>query len=144
MPKTLPTPPVAEKRPQESERHSVTLVDDYAWLKDDNWQDVMRDPSLLQSDIRTYLEAENTYTEACMAPLQNLKETLFEEMKARIKEDDSSVPSPDGPYSYYQKYVAGGQHPHYCRMSKGATDAEEVLFDGDAEAAGRSFQTGNH
>jgi len=139
MPETLPIPPVAEKRPQPQERYGVTLVDDYAWLKDENWQEVMRDPSILQPDIRAYLEAENTYTQACMAPLQGLKETLFEEMKARIKEDDSSVPSPDGPFSYYQKYVTGGQHPHYCRAPKGVADAEEVLFDGDAEAVGHSF-----
>jgi len=136
MPKT---PPVAERRAHLSEHHGVTLNDDYAWLKDENWQDVMRDPSVLQADIREYLEAENAYTETCMAPLQGLKETLFDEMKARIKEDDSSVPSSDGPYAYYQKYVTGGQHPHYCRTPGEAAKAEQVLFDGDAEADGHAF-----
>src|SRR3546814_2097784 len=75
----------------------------------------MRDPAVLDPEIRDYLEAENAYTEAVMAPTKALQQQLFEEMKARIKEDDSSVPSPDGPFAYYQRYETGGQHPVFCR-----------------------------
>jgi len=138
MPVTQEHAPLAEKRPHSVERHGVDIVDDYAWLKDDNWQEVMRDPSVLSPDIRGYLEAENAYTETSMAPLEDLKCTLFQEMKGRIKEDDSSVPLADGPFAYYRKYVEGGQHPQYCRVQRdGGT--EQVLLNGDAEADGLSY-----
>ena len=54
-----------------------------------------------------------------MADTKALQEKLFAEMKGRIKEDDSSVPAPDGPYDYYSSYVKGGQHPRYCRKPRG-------------------------
>jgi oligopeptidase B len=58
--------PVAPRRPHSFTTHGVTIVDDYAWLKDANWQEVLRDPSVLDPDIRTYLEAENDYTESVL------------------------------------------------------------------------------
>ena len=85
-------PPIAEKRPVTTSRHGIELTDNYAWLRADNWQQVMHDPSVLADDIRAHLEAENAYFEAEMAETADLRETLFAEMKARIKEDDSSVP----------------------------------------------------
>ena len=90
-------------------------MDDYAWLRAANWQAVMRDPLLLAPDIRAHLEAENAYTAYGMADTEALQQTLFAEMKGRIKEDDSSVPAPDGPFSYYTRFVTGGQHPLFCR-----------------------------
>jgi hypothetical protein len=71
-----------------------------------------------------------------------LQDELFAEMKGRIKEDDSSVPAPDGPYAYFRRYRAGGQHPLICRMPReggAAQAAEEVLLDADALAAGKAF-----
>ena len=62
----LPQPPRAEQRPTSFERHGVTVTDDYAWLRADNWQQVMRDPSVLAEDIRAYLLAENAYTASAM------------------------------------------------------------------------------
>ena len=86
-------PPVAPRRPSQRTLHGITVVDDYAWLKDANWQEVLRNPALLDPDIRAYLEAENRYTEAFLGPLQALQKTLVAEMRGRIKEDDSSVPA---------------------------------------------------
>ena len=63
----LPAAPRAERHPQTSTRHGVTLTDDYAWLRADNWRDVMRDPSVLDPAIRGYLEAENAYMAAALA-----------------------------------------------------------------------------
>src|SRR3546814_16559758 len=60
-------------------------------------------------------------------------------MKARIKEDDSSVPSPDGPFAYYQRYETGGQHPVFCRRPVDSEAGEEVLLDGNREAEGASY-----
>ncbi|HEU0158930.1 MAG TPA: S9 family peptidase, partial [Hyphomicrobiaceae bacterium] len=102
-------PPIAERRPVFSVRHQVELVDEYAWLRADNWQEVMREPALLAPEIRSYLEAENAFTQEALADTLPLQESLFAEMKARIKEDDSSVPAPDGPFEYFTSYVTGGQ-----------------------------------
>ena len=85
---TAASPPVAPRRPTQRTVHGITVVDDYAWLKDANWQEVLRNPALLDPDIRVYLEAENRYTEAFLGPLQGLQKTLIAEMRGRIKEDD--------------------------------------------------------
>jgi len=131
-------PPVARRQPHVSHHHGLALSDDYAWLRATNWQDVMRDPSRLDPDIRAYLEAENAYTEAAMAPTEGLQKKLFAEMKGRIKEDDSSVPSPDGPFAYSMRYVEGGQQPLLIRTRRDGDD-EKVLLDGNREAEGKSF-----
>lgn len=133
------TPPVAEKRPTATTYHNHTRMDDYAWLKDDNWQQVMHQPDVLKADIRAYLEAENAYTASWMRDTFGLQETLFKEMRARIKEDDSTVPDPDGDYAYYVRYVEGGQHPIFCRVPTAGQDTETILLDGDAEADGESY-----
>jgi oligopeptidase B len=131
-------PPQAEKRPHNSTVHAITRIDDYHWLKADNWQEVMHDPSLLPQDIRDYLEAENKYHEAEMADTAALQDKLFAELKGRIKEDDSSVPAPDGPYLYYSSTVTGGQYPLVCRKLRDGS-ADQVLFDGNALAAGHDY-----
>ena len=134
----LPAPPAAERRPLRIEQLGQVRTDDYAWLKDDDWQRVMRDPSALRAAVRTHLEAENAYTAAMLAPTQALQDTLLAEMRGRIKEDDSSVPSPDGGYDYYARYETGAQHPVYARRPAGG-GAEEVLLDADAAAQGKAF-----
>jgi oligopeptidase B len=137
-PETI-APPRAEKRQHADTRHGITRIDDYAWLKAENWQTVMQDPSVLPQDIRHYLEAENAYTEQTMAPTKELQEKLFAEMKGRIKEDDSSVPAPDGPYAYYSSYVTGAEHPRYCRKARDLSGLEEILIDGTIEAGQKPF-----
>ncbi len=134
----LPTPPIAEKRPVADTRHGDTRTDDYAWLKDENWQQVMHEPDVLQADIRAYVEAENDYARAFMGDTVDLQKTLVAEMRGRIKEDDSTVPAPDGAFAYYVRYVEGGQHPIFCRQPRDGGD-ETILLDGDAEAAARDF-----
>ena len=134
----LPVAPRAQARPHTVIHHGIALGDDYAWLRADNWQEVMRDPSKLAADIRAYLEAENTYTEAAMADVKDLRETLFTEMKARLKQDDSTVPSPDGPFDYYSSYQTGGQYPRLCRRPRGGSD-ETILLNGNTEAKGKTY-----
>src|SRR5918992_2082417 len=131
-------PPVAERRPQFSVRHGVELVDEYAWLRAPNWHEVMRDPSVLDPQIRTYLDAENAHTEAALADTGALQAKLFAEMKARIQEDDSSVPAPDGPFEYFSSYVTGGQYPRLNRQPRGGAP-EQVLLDGNKEAEGKAY-----
>jgi len=134
----MPAPPVARQEPVRIERHGRTRTDEYAWLKDPRWQEVMRDTSVLRADIRAHLEAENAYTEAMLADADTLRERLFEEMKSRIKDDDSSVPSPDGPFEYYVRYAKGAQHPVHARRARGG-GPEELLLDEEAMAAGQAF-----
>ncbi|MCA1298399.1 S9 family peptidase [Stappia indica] len=130
--------PRAEKRPVTHEIHGIARTDDYAWLRADNWQEVMRQPETLDAGIRAYLEAENAHLEAGMADTAGLQDTLFAEMKGRIKEDDSSVPAPDGPYAYGIRYVTGGQHPKLVRCLREG-GAETLMIDGDKEAEGKAY-----
>jgi oligopeptidase B len=115
-----------------------TRVDEYAWMKDDNWQKVLRDPSVLRADIRDHLVKENAYFDTLMSDTAKLQEELFAELKARIKEDDATVPQPDGTFEYYSRFRTGGQHPLYARKPR-AGGAEEVLLDVDALAKGKAF-----
>jgi oligopeptidase B len=135
--------PIAERRPETTHHHGRQRVDDYAWLKAPNWQEVMHDPSVLDADIRAYLEAENAWKEAQMAHTEALQEHLFTEMRGRIKEDDSSVPAPDGPYAYAMRYETGAQHPRMVRLPRDATDTggsdEKTLLDVDFMAAGKAY-----
>jgi oligopeptidase B len=135
----LPIPPVAHREPRRVEQLGRTRIDDYAWMKDDNWQAVMRDPSLLRADVRAYLDEENAYTRAMLASTEALQERLFQEMRGRIKEDDSSVPSPDGSWEYYSRYEMGAQHPRFVRKRAGEENSEQLLLDVDAQAKGKDY-----
>lgn len=130
--------PRASKRPVRTEHHGVTLVDDYAWLRADNWQDVIRDPAVLPADIRAHLEAENRWCEAAMADTAALQTALVKEMRGRIKEDDSSVPAPHGPYAYASRYLEGAQYPRFVRTLRDG-GPEEVLLDADKLAEGAAY-----
>jgi oligopeptidase B len=136
--RTAADEPRARQQPVVQSWHGVELVDEFAWLKAGNWQEVMRDPAALGPDIRAYLDAENAYTTASLADIDPLQDVMLAEMKGRIKEDDASVPAPDGPFAYFERYRQGGQHPLICREPRGGGTAE-VLLDADALAKGRSF-----
>ena len=131
-------PPKTEQRPVEDTRHGVTRIDEFAWLRADNWQEVFKDPSVLDPAIRAHLEAENVYQTEMMADTADLRKRLFEEMKGRIKEDDSTVPMKDGPFAYGSSYKKGGEQPRFFRTPReGGT--EEIILDGDAEAEGKPY-----
>ena len=96
------TPPVAQTRAHSFTTHGIAIDDPYAWLKDPNYPEV-DDP-----DVLAYLEAENAYFEEVMAPHKPLVDRLYDEMKARIKEDESSVPQKAGDWLYVLSAPAGG------------------------------------
>jgi oligopeptidase B len=131
-------PPQVPVKSKEFELHGVSLHDDYAWLKAENWMDVLKDPSVLPQNIRAHLEAENAYAEAVLAGAAALRDQIAAEMRARIKEDDWTVPEPDGPFAYAIRYREGGQHPLVCREPRDGGESE-ILLDGDAEAKGLAF-----
>jgi oligopeptidase B len=139
------TPPAARRDERAIEQLKRSRVDPYAWLKDDNWREVMRDPTRLRADIRAHLEEENAHTRTRLEqPTAALQQKLFEEMKGRIKENDSSVPAIDGPWAYYRRFRDGGEYPLFARrLATRAYDQdpaiEQILLDGDALAAGRDY-----
>ena len=129
----LPTPPVAPKKHTEVQLHGTTLTDDYAWLRDKD------NPA-----VTTYLEAENAYADAVMAPMADLREELYKEMLSHIKQTDISVPFRDGDWWYYSRTEEGLQYGIYCRKRGGAegpdSDApEQVILDGNEMAKGHPF-----
>jgi len=134
----LPASPAAPIRPHQFEVHGQVIQDDYAWLKASNWKEVLKDPSLLADDIRRHLESENAYTASILDGTEPLRRALVAEMRGRIKEDDSSVPEPDGPFAYFSRHREGGQHPLICREPRNG-GPEAILLDGDAEAQGHAF-----
>lgn len=103
-PMSAADPPLAEKRPHSLQVHDVTWADDYFWLRD------REDPA-----VKAYLEAENAYLESALAPLKELRTSLVAEMKARIIEEDTSVPYRKGDWVYYSREVAGKDHALVCR-----------------------------
>lgn len=126
------TPPVAATRAHSFTRHGVTVEDPYAWLKDPSY------PEVTDPDVLAYLEAENAYFEAQMAPHRALVDRLYEEMKARIKEDESSVPQKDGDYVYWTAFETGGQYRQWWRKPV-AGGADELLLDEPALAEGKEY-----
>jgi oligopeptidase B len=134
-----PTPPPVRKDEKTITQLGRTRVDEYHWMKDERWQEVLKDPSVLRADIREHLVAENAYTAAMMAGTEALQDKLFQEFKGRIKEDDWSVPAPDGAWDYYTRFVVGAQHPIYARRPRGKDAGEEILLDVDALAKGKAF-----
>ncbi|WP_375458441.1 S9 family peptidase [uncultured Enterovirga sp.] len=131
-------PPRAEVRTVEFGVHGTLVQDDYAWLKAPNWKDVLKDASRLPADIAEHLGAENAYTAAALSDLEPQRVELVREMRARIKEDESSVPSPDGPWSYFARHRENGQHEIVCRRPRDGGD-EHILLDGDVEAEGLAY-----
>lgn len=125
--------PIATKNPKTIRQLGRERIDNYAWLKDENWQKVMEDPSALNPDIKAHLDTENAYSTALMKDTHALQKALFEQMKGRIKDDDSTVPAPDGPFAYAQKYRSGDQHGLYYRIPLHMED-QEILLDADALA----------
>ncbi|WAT16970.1 S9 family peptidase [Aurantiacibacter sp. MUD11] len=125
-------PPRAEQREHSYTYHGITVSDPYAWLRDESY------PVIDDEDVLDYLRAENTYFETQMAGQQQLVETLFTEMRGRIKEDDSSVPQRDGDWIYWSEFEEGGEYRKYYRRP--AEGGEAVLFlDGPALAEGHEY-----
>jgi oligopeptidase B len=136
---TQPVPPRPRKDPKRTEQLGRVRVDDYAWMKDDDWQQVLHDPSKVKAEVREHLVAENAYVAAVLGGTQPLQDKMFEEMKGRIKEDDASVPDADGPFEYFSRYELSAQHPRHVRRPRGATEGEELLLDEEAGSKGHAY-----
>ncbi len=109
--------PLAYKKPVSFEKHGLQWTDPYYYLRERDEQEVL-----------DYLNAENEYTETQLTGVKDLRETLFQEMKGRIKEQDESVPYTFNGFSYYTRYEKGKEYPYYCRKKVGGED-EELMLD---------------
>ena len=115
-----------------------THTDSLAWLRDENWQEIIADPSKLKTEIREHLLEENRNAESFLGASASLRKDLFAEMKGRIRERDTSAPLPHGAWMYYTRQVVGGEHPLFCRKPR-AGGRGQVLLDGNREARGKTY-----
>ncbi len=129
---TPPNPPIAARKPHVNEAHGVQWTDDWHWLRDPNY------PNVQDSEVLDYLKAENAYFEAAMKPHEALVEQLFQEMKGRIKEDDSSVPIKDGDWFYRSAFKEGTQYRDWYRRPAAGGD-EVLIYSENEEAEGKEY-----
>lgn len=120
-----PKPP---KREYTLTQHGISRLDEYYWMRNRD------DPEALK-----YLQAENDYLDKALSHIKPLQERLFQEMKGRIKEVDSSVPEKNKGYYYYKRFEAGRQYPIFCRRKDSMDAAEEILLDQNELAKGHEF-----
>jgi len=132
------TPPIATKDPREFEIHGIKRRDDYGWLRDENWREVFHDPTKLDKAIAKHLEAENLYQSAFMEDTLPLQQTLLQEMKGRIKQDDSSVPYKQGGVAYGQCYEEGDEQPRFFRTKRDGGE-RSIYLDGNAQAQEHAY-----
>ncbi|APR51952.1 S9 family peptidase [Sphingomonas koreensis] len=128
----LPNPPVAATRPYSFERHGVTIDDPWNWLRDPGY------PNVTSEEVLTYLKEENAYYEAVMKPLKPLADTLFAEMRGRIKEDDATVPQKDGDWLYWTDFEQGGEYRRWWRKPV-AGGEDTLILDEPALAKGKEY-----
>ncbi|GAA3903303.1 S9 family peptidase [Sphingomonas limnosediminicola] len=125
-------PPQAEQRPYSYERHGVTVEDPWHWIRDPKY------PEVTDPDVLAYLTAENDYFAIWAKQNQPLLDQLFEEMKGRIKEDDSSVPMRDGQFLYWWAFKPGSQYRTWYRKPVDGGD-DQIIFDEPVEAEGKEY-----
>ena len=128
MKKNEITEPRAEKINKIMNMHNHERVDEFYWLNE------RENPKVID-----YLNAENDYRDAYMQKYKGLENDLFEEIKSRIKEDDSSVPYLDNGYYYYTRYEKGKQYPIYCRKKDNLNNPEEILIDANEMSQGHEY-----
>ena len=132
-----PIAPLAPKKPHSFTHHGITVEDPYAWLRDPGY------PKVEDEEVLNHLKAENAWFESRMAPHEGLTEKLFAEMRARIKEDDSSVPQKDGDWYYWVEYEKGAQYKQWWRKpaagGRDGTEGRQLLLDEVALAEGKDY-----
>ncbi len=129
----LPAPPIARKEHTETRLHGQVLTDDYAWLRDKQ-----------NPEVTAYLEAENAYAEAFMAPLAGLREELYQEMLSHVKQTDVSVPYPRRRlvvlHAHGRRAPVRHSLPHPTALRSATEDTpEQVILDGNKLAEGHAF-----
>jgi len=133
----MKTIPKLRKETNSIKVHSHELHDDYAWIKQKNWQEVLKDPTKLNLEVANYLREENDFVKQQLKDQKQLEEEIFQELKKKIKDKDSSVPLQDGAYSYFVEYGEGAEYPSFKRNGPGNTT--ETIFDAQKRSEGKKF-----
>ena len=111
--------PSANRIPYTINSHGIERIDNYHWLRDDNWQQFIKgDIDFKNKEIFDYINAENEYTESIMEDTLQLQEDLYQEMLSRVKEDDYHAPMKHGDYFYYSRIEKGKDYFYYCRKKE--------------------------
>lgn len=123
-----PQPPLAKIIPKRLEKHGHARTDNYYWLNDRN-----------NPEVIAYLQAENRYADAAMVHTRDLQDTLFEEIKGRIKPNDETVPYKKDGYLYYTRFEEAKEYPIFCRKKGSLDGAERIMLDANVLARGHAF-----
>jgi oligopeptidase B len=126
----LANPPIANKQAHRLNTHNKTRIDNYYWMRDDERQN---------ESVLAHLQAENAYCDAQLAPMKPLQNTIFEELKARIVKDDSTVPVKDGQYWYHAEVRGDNEYPCHYRSNSISTAGKQLLLDVNQLATGFDF-----
>ena len=118
--------------------HNEELIDNYSWIKQKNWKEVILDPNKLNTPVKKYLEAENLFKEDQLKDVKDIEKKLFEELKSKIKNEDNSVPKKDGDYFYAYKYNKNSEYPIYYRKNI-KSNFEEIILDCEKKSKKHSY-----
>jgi len=108
--------------------HNEELIDNYSWIKQKDWKEVILNPNKLNSQVKKYLDEENLFKENQLKDIKDIEKKLFEELKSKIKNEDNSVPKKDGDYFYGYKYNKNSEYPIYYRKNI-TKNSEEIILD---------------
>ena len=108
--------------------HNEELIDNYSWIKQKDWKEVILNPNKLNAQVKKYLDEENLFKENQLKDIKDIEKKLFEELKSKIKNEDNSVPKKDGDYFYGYKYNKNSEYPIYYRKNI-IKNSEEIILD---------------
>ena len=131
------TIPKLRKETNSIKIHNEDLPDNYAWIKQKNWQEVLKNPTKLNDEVANYLTEENAFVKEQLKENKQLETEIFQELKGRIKDKDSSVPLKDGAYYYFSEYEEGSEYPSFKRT--GSTNVVETIFNAQKKSEGEKF-----
>ena len=131
------TIPKLRKETNSIKIHNEDLPDNYAWIKQKNWQEVLKNPKKLNDEVANYLTEENAFVKEQLKENKQLETEIFQELKGRIKDKDSSVPLKDGAYYYFSEYEEGSEYPSFKRTS--STNVVETIFNAQKKSEGEKF-----
>ena len=118
--------------------HNEELIDNYSWIKQKNWKEVILDPNKLNTPVKKYLDEENLFKEEQLKDIKDIEKKLFEELKSKIKNEDNSVPKKDGDYFYAYKYNKNSEYPIYYRKNI-KNNFEEIILDCEKKSKTHSY-----
>lgn len=133
-------PPIAKKIPKVIKQLSDERIDNYAWVRDKNWKELIQGKmNFANPEVEAYLKAEVAYTENQMADTKDIQNKIYEEVLGRLNENDETYPVKFKSYYYYKRDIKEKNYPIYCRKKGSLNAPEEIYFDVNKEAEGKKL-----